>query len=118
MCSSGEVLVATTMVATTVVDTATRLDIDNLAPVTELVLAEPNHHMARRLRQCIIDDGRDVRVAQTPDALAAAAGSTFDTVVGTFLLCSVDDPAVLLNEIAPSPQARRAISVDRTYSVP
>src|SRR5512142_3191204 len=46
------------------------------ASVTELVLAEPSDHMARRLRSTIAEDGRQARVTQAPGAVAAAAGST------------------------------------------
>lgn len=66
----------------------------------DLVLAEPNGRMARRLRQSVIAAGRPARVVEAPGALAAAGGSAFDTVVATFLLCSVDDPAAVLQEIA------------------
>jgi SAM-dependent methyltransferase len=56
--------------------------------------------MARKLRQCIIDNLREARAIQAPGAVAAAGGSAFDTVVAPFLMCSVEDPAAVLQEIA------------------
>ncbi|WP_211216190.1 class I SAM-dependent methyltransferase [Patulibacter americanus] len=72
------------------------------AGVDELLLVEP----APAMREALVaaTDGRSsapaVRVLDgTGEALPAADGSV-DTVVGTFVLCSVDDPAAVLHEVA------------------
>jgi ubiquinone/menaquinone biosynthesis C-methylase UbiE len=68
--------------------------------VTQLALVEPDQHMARRLR------GRVAAIrpaAEVLDATAANlpfADAAFDTVVITFVLCSVPDPDAALAEIA------------------
>jgi len=63
--------------------------------VTELVLAEPEPHMAARLRKRLADQGT---AAGRPSVIHAAAeelpfdDGSFDTVVATLVLCTVDDP--------------------------
>jgi ubiquinone/menaquinone biosynthesis C-methylase UbiE len=70
------------------------------APVTRLVLTEPDSHMVRRLRR------RATLIRPDAEVIEAAAGhlpfpdDTFDTAVVTFVLCSVPDPAAALTEIA------------------
>jgi SAM-dependent methyltransferase len=71
------------------------------AAVTELVLTEPDPHMAKRLR---------ARLAAEPAALArvevAEVGAeslpfddaSFDTVVATLVFCTVEDPALAAAE--------------------
>ncbi len=72
------------------------------AAVTEVVLTEPDPHMARRLRE---------RLAADPPPFAyevAEAGAeelpfdddSFETVVSTLVLCTVEDPARAAAEIA------------------
>ena len=63
--------------------------------VTELVLAEPDPHMAARLRIRLADQGT---AAGRPSVIEAAAeelpfdDGSFDTVVATLVFCTVDDP--------------------------
>src|SRR5215470_5795185 len=64
-----------------------------------LVLAEPDRHMRRRLARRLDETGRAAEIVDaSADALPFAAGS-FDGVVATLVLCSVDDQGVTLGEI-------------------
>jgi ubiquinone/menaquinone biosynthesis C-methylase UbiE len=68
--------------------------------VTRLVLAEPDRHMRRRLRQRV--DTLD-RAAEVIDAAAERLpfpDATFNTAVVTLVLCSVPNQEVALAEIA------------------
>jgi ubiquinone/menaquinone biosynthesis C-methylase UbiE len=68
--------------------------------VTRLVASEPDGAMARRLRRKARAARRPVEVLSSPaESLPVAAGS-FDTVVGTLVLCSVPDPGIVLDEVA------------------
>jgi ubiquinone/menaquinone biosynthesis C-methylase UbiE len=66
------------------------------AAVTELVLAEPDPHMAKQLRAKL---GRQPPVPERVSVIEAPAeelpfdDGSFDTVVGTLVLCTVEDPA-------------------------
>lgn len=67
--------------------------------VARLVLAEPEPHMRARLARRVADAGRAVEISEArADALPMPDGS-FDAVVCTLVLCSVDDPARALAEI-------------------
>lgn len=71
--------------------------------VSELVISEPSTHMLRALRPQL--HSRPPRVGSWELAQADAqqlpfADSSFDTVVATYVLCSVDDPQRTLSEIA------------------
>jgi len=63
--------------------------------VTELVLAEPDPNMARILRERLERDGT---AAQNPSVIEASAeelpfdDGSFDTVVATLVLCTVENP--------------------------
>ncbi|MDX6660755.1 MAG: hypothetical protein QOJ55_1577 [Solirubrobacteraceae bacterium] len=70
------------------------------AAVTELVLAEPDRHMARRLRDRVAAAGRAAEVVDAPAEHLPFEDGRFDTAVVTLVLCTVDDPAQALNEIA------------------
>lgn len=67
--------------------------------VAELVLTEPGEHMARRLRERTAAAGRDVEVVEAPAERLPFPDDRFDTVVGTLVLCTVDDPARTLAEV-------------------
>jgi ubiquinone/menaquinone biosynthesis C-methylase UbiE len=68
--------------------------------VSRVVAAEPDRHMARRLRRQARQAPVPVEHVSAPaEALPLPAGS-FDTVVGTLVLCTVGDPAVVLAEVA------------------
>lgn len=68
--------------------------------VTELVLTEPDSHMARRLRSRVADAGRPVEVVEAPAERLPLEDARFDTAVVTLVLCTVNEPAQALAEIA------------------
>jgi ubiquinone/menaquinone biosynthesis C-methylase UbiE len=73
------------------------------AAVTELVVTEPDPFMAQRLRDRLAADPPapgSVEVVEAPAESVPFADDSFDTAVGTLVLCSVDDPAAAAREIA------------------
>ncbi|HEY6771924.1 MAG TPA: class I SAM-dependent methyltransferase [Solirubrobacterales bacterium] len=70
--------------------------------VAELVLAEPDPNMARRLRERLEREGT---AAGHPSVIEAPAeelpfdDGSFDAVVATLVLCTVEDPARALAEV-------------------
>lgn len=72
------------------------------AAVTELVLAEPFGPMATQLRQRVARSARatTAQVLEAPAEALPFATQSFDTVTSTLVLCTVEDPAAALAEIA------------------
>ena len=70
------------------------------AAVTELVLAEPDPHMAKRLRARVEADGggRRIEVIEAPAEALPFDDASFDTVVATLVFCTVEDPARAMAE--------------------
>src|SRR5687768_13692843 len=70
------------------------------ADVTELVLTEPSPHMARQVRERVSGaaPGRPVEVLEAPAEHLPLPDDRFDTVVGTLVLCTVDDPSRTLED--------------------
>jgi ubiquinone/menaquinone biosynthesis C-methylase UbiE len=71
--------------------------------VTELVLSEPSPHMREHLRERLETDPPPVGSWELADADAENLlfdDSSFDTVTGGFIMCSIPDPEVALAEIA------------------
>jgi ubiquinone/menaquinone biosynthesis C-methylase UbiE len=68
--------------------------------VTELVLAEPDPHMAKRLRQKLARSGRAAELVEAPAERLPCGDSSFDTAVFTLVLCTVPDPEAALAEAA------------------
>lgn len=70
--------------------------------VTELVLTEPDPHMAQRLRKRLEEEPPApdrVEVVETPAERLPFEDRSFDSVVSTLVLCSVEDPAAATGEI-------------------
>jgi SAM-dependent methyltransferase len=68
--------------------------------VTELVLAEPDPHMLRRLRGTAAERSPAASVVAAPAEALPFPDSSFDTAVFTLVLCTVPDPAAALSEAA------------------
>ncbi|MFO7566367.1 MAG: class I SAM-dependent methyltransferase [Enhygromyxa sp.] len=66
------------------------------AAVSELVLAEPDPHMRRRL-QARIDER--CRVVAAPIEALGVDDESFDAIVSSLVLCSVESPAIALREL-------------------
>jgi ubiquinone/menaquinone biosynthesis C-methylase UbiE len=68
--------------------------------VSELVLAEPDPHMLKRLKVKVSESGRDASVVEAPAEKLPFEDAGFDTAVFTLVLCTVPDPAAALAEAA------------------
>lgn len=68
--------------------------------VTQLVLTEPDRHMAAKLRRKLQESGRTAEVVEAPGERLPFADASFDTAVATLVLCTAPEPADVLGEIA------------------
>jgi SAM-dependent methyltransferase len=68
--------------------------------VEALVLTEPVEPMARALERRVRRAGRPAEVRRAPAEALPFGDDSFDTVVSTLVLCTVDEPALALSEIA------------------
>jgi SAM-dependent methyltransferase len=70
--------------------------------VTEAVLTEPDPHMARRLRERLAAEppGFAYEVVETGGERLPFDDDSFDSVISTLVMCTVDDPARTAAEIA------------------
>jgi ubiquinone/menaquinone biosynthesis C-methylase UbiE len=66
--------------------------------VEELVLLDPDPHMAKRLRAKLADSGRAATVVESPAEQVPREDASFDTAVATLVLCTVPDPVAALAE--------------------
>lgn len=69
------------------------------AGVDELVITEPEEPMARRLEHKLAGYSLPARVISAPAEDIPFEDASFDFVVSTLVLCTVDDPARALSEI-------------------
>jgi SAM-dependent methyltransferase len=70
--------------------------------VTELVLTEPDPHMARRLRARIAEGTPAPKSVEVVEALAESLpfeNESFDSVVSTLVFCTVEDPGRAAREV-------------------
>jgi SAM-dependent methyltransferase len=65
----------------------------------ELVLLEPDLPMRSRLEKRLSDTARRARLVDAPAERLPFADRSVDTVVSTFVLCTVDAPDIALQEI-------------------
>jgi len=70
------------------------------AAVDELVLTEPFEPMARQLRARLEQSGRAGAVIEASAVSLPFEDDSFDTVVATLVLCSVDDVPAALREVS------------------
>jgi ubiquinone/menaquinone biosynthesis C-methylase UbiE len=68
--------------------------------VEELVLLEPDPHMAKRLRAAAAASPRPLTVSEAPAERLPFEDSSFDTAVSTLVLCTVPDPEAAMAEVA------------------
>jgi ubiquinone/menaquinone biosynthesis C-methylase UbiE len=68
--------------------------------VTELVLAEPDPHMAKQLRPKLAQAGVSAELTEASAERLPFEDSSFDTAVFTLVLCTVPDPRAALAEAA------------------
>jgi ubiquinone/menaquinone biosynthesis C-methylase UbiE len=66
----------------------------------QLVLLEPDPHMAKQLRTTVAASTRPVTVSEAPAERLPFADASFDTVVATLVFCTIPDPAASLAELA------------------
>jgi ubiquinone/menaquinone biosynthesis C-methylase UbiE len=69
-------------------------------PVSELTLTEPDPHMIKRLQSRLEESARAATIIQAPAERLPVEAGAIDTVVSTWTLCTVDDPAAVLAEVA------------------
>jgi SAM-dependent methyltransferase len=66
----------------------------------ELVMAEPDPHMARQLRRKLDESGRAAEFVEAGAESLPFEDASFDTAVFTLVLCTVPDPRAALAEVA------------------
>jgi ubiquinone/menaquinone biosynthesis C-methylase UbiE len=68
--------------------------------VEDLIVVEPDPHMAKRLRAKLAGSKRAASVVEAPAERLPFEDSSFDTAVATLVLCTVPNPAAALAEAA------------------
>lgn len=67
--------------------------------VDELIVTEPDRHMAAKLRQKVARVSRRVEVLEAAGEQLPFPDQSFDTVAGTLVFCTVPDPSAVLREV-------------------
>lgn len=70
------------------------------AAVEDLVMVEPDPHMARRLRTKLAASGRSAKVVEAPAERLPFEDDSFDAVVATLVLCTIPEPVAAVAEVA------------------
>jgi len=78
----------------------TGANLDLFPDGVELVMAEPNPHMLKRLRHKLTESAIDVELVQAGAEQLPFADDSFDTAVFTLVLCTVPDAKAALAEAA------------------
>jgi ubiquinone/menaquinone biosynthesis C-methylase UbiE len=78
----------------------TGLNLAYYPDLDELVLVEPDRHMAKRLRDRVTGSLRVAQVVQAPGEALPLPDAAFDTAVVTLVLCTAPEPDRVLAEIA------------------
>jgi SAM-dependent methyltransferase len=82
------------------IGSGTRLNLPHYPDeLDELVLAEPDLPMRSRLEKRLRETSRRARLVDAPAERLPFADQSVDTVVSTFVLCTVDAPELALEEI-------------------
>jgi ubiquinone/menaquinone biosynthesis C-methylase UbiE len=81
------------------IGTGTGLNLERWPEVDELVLSEPDPHMASQLRRKLASVGRRAEIVEAPAERLPFPDAHFETVALTYVLCSVPEPAAALREI-------------------
>lgn len=68
--------------------------------VSDLVMVEPDPHMAKRLRSKVASAGSAARIVEAPAERLSFGDDEFDTAVATLVLCTVPDPVASVAELA------------------
>jgi ubiquinone/menaquinone biosynthesis C-methylase UbiE len=71
--------------------------------VSELVLTEPDPHMAKRLRRRLTENppaAGSAEVVEVPAESLPFEDASFDSIVSTLVLCTVEDPDRVAGELA------------------
>jgi ubiquinone/menaquinone biosynthesis C-methylase UbiE len=68
--------------------------------VEQLVLLEPDPHMAKRLRATVANSPRPVAVSEAPAERLPFEDSSFDAAVATLVFCTIPDPAAAMTELS------------------
>lgn len=67
--------------------------------VEELVLVEPDPHMAKRMRERLSRSARQAEIVEAPAERLPFDDDSFDTAVSTLVLCTVPDPIAAIAEL-------------------
>jgi ubiquinone/menaquinone biosynthesis C-methylase UbiE len=81
------------------IGSGTGLNLPHYPDGLDLVLAEPDAAMHAHLEKRFRRTGRPARLIDAPAEKLPFADGSVDTVVSTFVLCTVDDPDLALQEI-------------------